>query len=241
MNGEESGTVIASALGFCEVDDPAMLGRFQLACTPDNPLWDARRGGIVWTENHLRPITFPGWVTDFAGASNEEEIIDKANNLRSLSDLDGAWWWWPIKVGETDVQRLLVGKCAYGKGMYLIHFFDKIIGLKWDAPTRNLTLRPFVAWEKFDYENLKFGSLDMDLSYENTTNGAAVTLKHNQPQFTSLEIILRAPKQTLECKLISAPKNCSLVKGSEYFGKPTWELMLKDIDDVSITVKVQWD
>jgi len=102
-------------------------------------------------------------------------------------------------------------------------------------------LRPFVAWERFDYSDLKYGSLEINVSYENTAVGAKVALKHNQDKLDTLKIVLRAPLGTKQCIVTSAPKGCLLQKGRDYFGRPTWELILKDQLKTSVKVNVQWN
>lgn len=82
---------------------------------------------------------------------------------------------------------------------------------------------------------------DLGNNLVNAGVGAAVSLKHNQPQLNSMKIVLRAPVGTSGCKLMNAPNGCELVEGAEYFWKPSWELILKDIKEPAVKLEVQWE
>jgi len=237
VEGEESGTVIASALGYCAQDDQAMLARFKFGSSKNNPSWNSEVGGMMWKD---RCITFPGYTTEFAAASTEDELKNKMNKLLNVSDVDGSWWWWPMSLQELGVEkRAWVGKCGWANGTFLIHFYDKILGLNWNAPNKTLSFRPFIPWEKFSYQNLTYGSLHLDVAYENTAKGAVVNIDNKQ-DINTFDITLRAPVGTKQCKIINAPKSSKLTQSTDYFGKPTWKVSLNNVKQGEVKLEVAW-
>jgi hypothetical protein len=236
-DGEESITTILPFLGFCCADDAEVLNFKKFACSPDNPLWDPITEGIFFGG---RRITMPGFNSELAAASSEKELSQVLEKLCSFVDADGQWWWWPMDKGQTDVRRGSAGKCGWGQGLFVIQFLTTVLGIKWDAPTGNLTIKPFVPWDHFKAENIIFGSLSLDLEYHNSDQGTKITLIHNQSNLKKLDIIVRVPCETTDCEVNSSSSACSLHREMPYFDKDTWRLSIKDTSQQKVSIDLSW-
>ena len=221
-DGEESGSTVAPTLGFCPADDPALLHYKQFAATTENPKWSAERQGIIWENSGW--ITTPGFMSELAGAADEEQLAALLDKQCTLVDVDGGWWWWPLHVEQDEASRGPTGRCGWGTGVFLLHFVHTILGVNWDAPTQALTIKPFVPWTAFSFQGLRVGALQLDLAYRASKADVTVEVTHNQPQLQSLRLVLRVPEAMRDCRLIGASADCALAEGTPYFGKPTWEV-----------------
>lgn len=237
-DGEESVTNIAPFLGFCSADDPAMLRFQKFACSENNPIWDNTTKAFVWENQY---VTSPGFITLLASSDTEKELVTNLDRLCALADVDGQWWWWPLEKNSTGMRRAWAGKCGWATGVFLIRFVNSIAGVDWDAPAKTLTVKPFVPWDDFECSGLKLGSLRLDMNYHNNKKGAKIVLSHNQPMINELAIILRAPSDTNNCKMIQSTADYKLTKGKPYYGKQTWEILIKDLVKSSTEVQLEWN
>jgi hypothetical protein len=236
-DGEESDTTIASFLGFGEADDPAMVRFQKFACSPANPLWYPIPQGLAWGK---WGTTFPGFITELASADTEDRLAAKLEKLCGLADVDGQWWWWPMGQDSTDVKRGWVGKTGWATGVFLVRFIHDILGVRWDAPTKALSFKPFVPWADFEYSGLRVGSLKLDVQYENRGTGVRVDLAHNQAQLNEVTVVLRAPAGAPDCRVVKSSVDCQLKKGTPYYGRPTWEIVFRRIQGAPVQVEVEW-
>lgn len=237
-DGEESGSTIAPCLGFCEPDDPLLLRYKRFSCTPDNPLWDAVAEGIRWGDE---AITMPGFISQLAAADFDAALSATLHKLCGLADVDGEWWWWPMRPGSREVLRAhKVGKCGWATGVFLLHFVHTLLGVRWDAPTRRLTLKPFVPWDNYRYAGLRLGSLELDIAYENTGARAAVRIRHNQERLDEIKIVLMAPIRKAHRVLRASPP-CAVREGEPFYNRPTREIAFTDLTDAEIVVELAWE
>lgn len=237
-DGEESGTTIAPFLGFCPADDPALVGYKRFGASPENPFWDEIGRGINWEGCGT---TTPGFMSELAGARTEWELAGKLDKLLSLADVDGQWWWWPREPKKPELIRARCGKCGWGTGVFLIQLLHNHVGITWDAPTAQLSIRPFVPWEEFAVAGLSYGGLRLDLKYRNGLESAAVEIRHNRKEIKELVVGLRAPDGTTACRLKRASPDCRLREGPEYFGKRTWEAVFAGVGAPAVSVAVAWE
>lgn len=236
-DGEESDTTIAPFLGFGEADDRAMVRFQKFACSPANPLWYQIPQGLAWGK---WGTTFPGFITELASADTEDGLAAKLEKLCGLADVDGQWWWWPMEQNSTDVKRGWVGKTGWATGVFLVRFIHDILGVRWDAPTKALSFKPFVPWTDFEYSGLRVGSLKLDVKYENRGTGVRVDIAHNQAHLNEVTVVLRAPAGTSDCRMVKSSADCLLRKGTPYYGRPTWEIAFRQIPSSPVQVEVEW-
>jgi hypothetical protein len=237
-DGEESGTTIAPFLGFCEADDPDLVNFKRFAGSPENPLWDPVTRGIAWEKT--MGTTFPGFTTELSGARTEAELARAIGKLCGLADVDGQWWWWPMKPGNPAVVRGLAGKCGWATGVFLIQFLRTILGVRWDAPTGTLTVKPFAPWRSFGYSGLVLGSMRLDLAIRRDARTTRVAIAHNQESLPDLRVILRAPAGTRDARLVSCSPRGAIVPAPVYFGRPTWEIRFSNVTQQQVRARVRW-
>ena len=237
-DGEESGSTIAPCLGFCSADDAALLRYKQFAATPDNPLWSEEKRGIIWGGSGY--ITTPGYMSELAGAAGEDQLSVLMDKLCTLVDVDGQWWWWPLNVDEEEAGRGPTGMCGWGTSVYLLRLVHTNLGVDWDAPSKLLTIKPFVPWKSFEYDGLRVGALQLSLTYRASEKGVTIDILHNQPRLDALRLVVRVPKTARDCSVVRSSVDCTLTQGAPYFGKPAWELVFSDVTDPRLSVELSW-
>ncbi|MFB3881372.1 MAG: glycoside hydrolase family 125 protein [Armatimonadota bacterium] len=212
-DGEETDVALMPFYGFCEPDDPALLNHSRLAVSPENPFYAPGLEGIWWGDHHQPAATFPGWMTGLAGASTEDEVTQRLELIRRLTDHDGSIWWWPYQYPETDPtqvrrrdpwftldvrgqqQEIGPGKSGWAAGVYLCLFVHNILGIRVDVPARQVALRPFCPWPEFSWTDCRLGSSRFDFEYRNQGNAIeAGIVNRNEQQFEAV-IELNLPDQ----------------------------------------------
>jgi hypothetical protein len=212
-DGEESDTNLMPFYGFCESDEAAYLNHARAGLTPQNPYYAAPFNGIWWFGQNLRWVstTFPGWMTGLAGCSNEHELHEHLERIRTLVDADGSIWWWPYAYGTTDPtrpDRLPVGgKCGWAAGVYLCLFVHNILGLSLDLPSRRISLRPFCPWEQFRWSNCRLGHGVFDIHYQKEQARIVGEIWNRNPMDFDgmIELMLPEGAALTACKLNGHP------------------------------------
>ena len=216
-DGEEVATSYAPFLGFCEVDDPAMLNYKRFALTPRNRLYAPAVDGVYWLDGEepfsgwWGGVTFPGsWPAGLAAAASESEVRSRLNRVRRVTDLDGSFWWWPYCHGATDAADVRrrdgdadVGKTAYAASLWCVLFMTKVIGLSVDAPARAVRFAPFSPWDRFSWERCRLGQAWFDLSYTRT-NGSIrgeIVNRNGEAWAGVLELVLPEGCTSAACRL----------------------------------------
>jgi hypothetical protein len=202
-DGEESDLTLAAFYDFCEVDSPAYLDAAREATSPANPYAIAELEGIWWyAHGKWSSATFPGWMTALAGSQDEAEMLRHLERIRTLTDADGSFWWWPhphdSKV-HLDHPLRTNSKCGWAAGVYLCLFTRHILGLSVDAPERIVRFHPFLPWSQFSWQGCRLGSMKFDCSYKQIENEISVLLRNAMPYPVNVkfEVILPDGAQPL--------------------------------------------
>ena len=169
-DGEESDVSLMPFYDFTSADDERLVHFSKLVLHESNPLYSKKLDGIWWYDQQWFPITSPGWVSALSGADTEQALSDYLHKLRLRTDVDGSFWWWTNKYGETDpanVTRLEGGapKCGWAAGAYICHFVHDIIGLDVNNIKREVDFKPFVPWNSFNWKGYRSGNSTFDIAY----------------------------------------------------------------------------
>jgi hypothetical protein len=180
-DGEESDTTLMPFYGFCEPDEPAYLNHARLAVTAENPYYFEKGKGIWWyAHGKWSSATFPGWMTALAGADTEEELQARLQTIRSLTDADGSFWWWPYRhdaAAAREPSRASV-KCGWAAGVFACLFVNRILGIEVDVPAAQVALRPFSPWDEFSWRDCRMGAGAFHFSYRKSASGAVAEIEN---------------------------------------------------------------
>jgi hypothetical protein len=193
-DAEESDVTLAAFYGFCSIDDPAYRNAAHEAIAPSNPYAIAELEGIWWYAHaKWSSATFPGWTTALAGSQDEAETLRHLERIRTLTDADGSFWWWPYRHdAQLDLGRPLRtnSKCGWAAGVYVCLFTRHILGISVDAPSHTLAFRPRPPWDEFTWNSCRMGSMECDYSYKRT--GRCIVLKVRNRTGHALQVSLQA-------------------------------------------------
>jgi hypothetical protein len=209
-DGEESDTTLMPFYGFCEPDEAAYLNHARLAVTPENPYYFEKGKGIWWyAHGKWSSATFPGWTTALAGADTQEELLARLQTIRTMTDADGSFWWWPYRhdaPAAPHPSRASV-KCAWAAGVFACLFVNRILGIDVDVPAAEVALRPFSPWDEFSWRDCRMGSSMFHFSYRKTAGGAVAEIKNlNSVAYRGvIELPLPAGSQLAACSLNGRP------------------------------------
>jgi hypothetical protein len=199
-DGEESETTLMPFYGFCQSDDSRLLNHAALAMTTQNPLYSPALDAIWWFNAKWSSATFPGWITALAGASDEQELQNRLDRIRSLIDLDGSPWWWPYPYDSKERSRVLradvARKCGWGAAVYLCRFIHDVLGLSADAPSRTVNFSPFTPWRTFAWKDAKLGAMKFDVAFDNNDREVSATIVNHNPHPYSTTVTLTPPKNS---------------------------------------------
>jgi hypothetical protein len=168
-DAEESDVTLASFYEFCEQDDEAYLNAAREAISPSNPYAIKEAEGIWWyAHGKWSSATFPGWTTALASSAKESEFVRHLDRIRTLTDADGSFWWWPYQHDSPPkIEHPLRtnSKCGWAAGVYVCYFTRHILGLSVDMPKHRVNFRPFLPWPDFSWKDCRLGGLQLDCSY----------------------------------------------------------------------------
>lgn len=179
-DGEESDTILMPLYGYTSYDNETYKHYMQFSLSPHNPTYNPESRGIQWGDHSA--CTFPGYmngmgmITDSASLSGEDGYLTR---IRQLTDADGSLWWWPYNNGAAygDVVRHNnCGKCGWASGVYTGLFVSDILGLAYDAPSRQLSFRPFSPSSSFTWDKVKLGSGYFSVAYRKTEDSVQATI-----------------------------------------------------------------
>lgn len=169
-DGEESDTTLIPFYGYKSYDDETVRNYAKFTASTANPTYGEQCRGIKWGKES--GATFPGYTTLFSGVVDEETMNGERGfmrELKRLNDLDGSWWWWPYNCGAPtgEVKRLnSCGKCGWAAGVFTSMFVTQILGIRYDAPTKKLSFRPFSPCSDFEWKNARWGNSTFDILYK---------------------------------------------------------------------------
>ena len=162
--GEESDTTLIPIYGYATYDSATYKNYTRFAASPHNTAYNPATRCISWGI----PATFPGYITAFANvvdAGSMSGAEGYLTEIRRHTDVDGSIWWWPYAAGHAygDVHRKdadpdYPGKCGWGSGVWVMLFVGEILGLRYDAPARRLSFRPFSPSGDFRWDDFRLGA-----------------------------------------------------------------------------------
>lgn len=172
-DGEESDTTLIPFYQFLASDDPLYQHTLAFAANSANPTYSEEIKGITWGLES--GATFPGFIIVLMSElDNEKGFSNRLQELFSLADLDGSWWWWPYRLGASrgDVVRDFgCGKCGWAAGIFVSMLLSQYFGLTFIKGV--LQINPIPNLE-FTWSKLHFGkvflSIECTKRYLNITN-----------------------------------------------------------------------
>ncbi|MDD3172724.1 MAG: hypothetical protein PHF63_03555 [Herbinix sp.] len=194
-DGEESDTTLIPFYKYKSYDDGVVRNYAKFTTSQENPTYGTECRGIKW--GNESGATFPGYTTAFAGIVDSETMNGDRGYMRELKrlvDIDGSWWWWPYKCNTKtgDVVRLnCCGKCGWASGVFASMFMTQILGIQYDAPSKQLNFRPFSPCSNFVWQNARTGSGKFDFSYQENIDmiSVSVTNRGKEAVTAVIEII----------------------------------------------------
>jgi hypothetical protein len=219
-DAEESDVTLAPFYEFCEPDDEAYLNAARVAISPSNPYAIKEVEGVWWyAHGKWSSATFPGWTTALASSGNKTELIRHLERIRTLTDADGSFWWWPYQHDSPPkIEHPLRtnSKCGWAAGVYVCYFTGHILGLSVDMPSHRLSFRPFLPWSEFSWNDCRLGSVEFDCSYVRREGDITMTIRNRtaQPLEASFEAIL--PKGARVLRTLRADKTVDSRQTNRY-------------------------
>ena len=205
-DGEETDTTLSGFYDFLSMDDPRLQRFIRFAFTEHNPGFHQQSKGIIWQrygdDAPIQPFgvinsyaTFPSYITRLAGCSDEESMVgsDGAMTLiRSLTDANGALWWWPYSERADDsVLQRQPGQCGWATAVLVALLQSDFFGIKYCAPERLLTFQPFSPSSSYRWKGIRFGASVFDASFARSADGFAARLSN--PNNHSIRVVARFP------------------------------------------------
>jgi hypothetical protein len=215
-NGEEAFTTLAPFFGFCEADDPALINHAKLAFTEENPLYEPAVDGIWWGERGDRysGATTPGQMAMLVANNDEEELRQRLDQLRTITDLDGSIWWWPYLYPCNDrlnVRRrdwpVDTSKSGFTMAIAATLLVNNVLGLAVDVPGRRVSLRPFSPWGEFSWTGAKLGHSLFDVAYQKKDRQVTgrITNRNDVPYVATIELLLDKEQELRAAALNGTP------------------------------------
>lgn len=194
-DGEESDTILMPLYGYTPYDNMTYRHYMQFSLSPNNPTYNLESRGIQWGDHSA--CTFPGYmsgmgmITDANSMSGEEGYFTQ---IRKLTDVDGSLWWWPYsneaRYGDV-VRHNTCGKCGWASGVFGGLFVSQILGLTYDATSRQLSFRPFSPTSSFTWERVRLGSGTFSVSFRNVDDSVDATVTNHGDQTITAVVELR--------------------------------------------------
>jgi hypothetical protein len=248
-DGEESDTTLAPLYGYLDFDNPAYKNYTRFAMSEHNTAYYPITRGIAWGEKPEAlyvKATFPGYITGLANVIDRESMVGESGamtEIRRLTDVDGSLWWWPY-AGEQPVygrpaRMNVAGKCGWAAGVFVGLFIDQFLGLKYDAPTRSLSYRPFSPSSSFTWEDFRLGSSRFSAGYSRSPGGVEASISnHNGHEvLVRLELILNKNGAAKKIHVNGKESKMGFERG-RFLGRNTIAFQIKLAKGETIRIKV---
>lgn len=131
--------------------------------------------------------------------SDEKDLLASLEQIRSITDLDGAIWWWPYLTPASESRDIRrrdwpsdTSKAAYTAATYLSLFVNNVLGLRVDVPARTIAFRPFRPWNEFSWDRARLGRAVLDCAYRAGNGGVfgRVVNRNSEAYEVSAELTL---------------------------------------------------
>lgn len=192
-DGEESDTTLIPVYGYESYDHEVYKNYTRFALSEHNEVYNPETRGIRWGVD----ATMTGYITGFANVVDKETMNGTTGymtEIKKLVDMDGSFWWWPYfpKAKYGQVCRMYTGsdfneffdfdqkdyggKSGWASGVFVCLFIQEILGVRYDAPTKTLSFRPFSPSSSFRWDNFRFGSGKFGVALTRTENTIVVEI-----------------------------------------------------------------
>ena len=175
----------------------------------------------------LAPATFPGYTTGFAGVVDAKTMSGERGfmtELKHLCDIDGSWWWWPYRLGaETgDVTRnFTCGKCGWAAGVFSTLFVTEIMGVRYDAPSKTLNLRPLSPSSDYRWERARVGSAVVTIAFTRHAGGAECQIENHNPHAITVNLSVPVDEERVYRVTSKGSRNLEIRPSQRFLGKPS--------------------
>jgi hypothetical protein len=179
-DGEESDTTLMPFYGFLADDDPTYRNTMRFAMSEHNRIYNPKVFAITWASEPIGPLdprvpaTTPGYNKGLCAGNDHESLFGEHGyftELRRITDADGAVWWWPygysgegpLEYGK--VARGVIGKAGWTAGVAATVFVSRFLGIRYDAPRRELRVTPHPAIGDFSWDLFPMGEDRFSVRY----------------------------------------------------------------------------
>jgi len=215
-DGEESDTTLIPVYGYERYDCEIYKNYTRFALSEYNIHYNPETKGIKWGND----ATMTGYMTALANVTDEASMSSKTGymtEIRKITDIDGSTWWWPYEIDGKygDVCRIpeewwriygisedhadayksinaeYPGKCGWASGVFISLFIQEFLGIKYDAPKKTVSFRPFSPSSSFTWRQFRIGSGIFSASYIKTDDYTQVKLVNENSH--NIKLILEIP------------------------------------------------
>lgn len=172
-DGEESDTTLMPFYGFMKYDDPLYAKTMEFSFSKENLNYNSSLHALKWIEV---PATSPGYNKGLCAGKDSLSLFGEDgyySELRRVTDADGSVWWWPYggpgnpEYGNVIRGFMNIGKSGWFAGVYTALFIDRFLGIRYDAPAKNLFFNPHPAISDFAWKDFPMGNDQFSLVYQN--------------------------------------------------------------------------
>jgi hypothetical protein len=178
-DGEESDTTLAPFYEFLREDNSIYKQSMKYAGSLNNPTYSKLSKGLSW--GNQSEATFPGYITILMGCKTKCEFKKKIDELFKITDLDGSWWWWPYKVGKSNLEISRFngcGKCGWASGVFGALSIKNILGIDYSYTHKKLEINLSNISPSYDWNQLKmpFGVMSIKVQRKNDGDYIQITI-----------------------------------------------------------------
>ena len=203
-DGEESDTTLMPFYGFLSYADETYRNTMRFSMTEHNLMYNPTVFAISWGGEPIGPLdkrvpaTTPGYNKGLCVGTDRESLFGPNGyftQLRRITDADGSVWWWPygnpgpVEYGK--VTRGVPGKAGWTAGVAATVIVSHFLGIRYDAPRRELHFTPHPAIGGFSWADFPMGHDRFSVSYR---QGVA-TFKNSAAQPVTFAAGSAAPVQ----------------------------------------------
>jgi len=222
-DGEESDTTLMPFYGYLPYDNPLYKNYTRFAASRHNVAYNPETRGIIWEtygENagvktvgpRVADATFPGYITALANVVHRESMVGTdgyMTEIRRLTDLDGSLWWWPYEKGARrgEVSARKFTESGWATGVFVSLFVSDFLGLRYDAPAKTITFRPFSPSSDFEWRDVRLGSGRFDAVVRRKPDAVMAELANHNSYAVTADIELILPEGQILKELRVGPRS----------------------------------
>ncbi len=171
--GEDSFTCMAPLYGLYEFDYKPWINLHRYSHSLFISNYDLEYQSLRELHYGMNPSA-TGNTLRLGGSVTRKEMCKSLGILFNRLDVSGSLFWWPRSVNK----RRCLTRCSQGQGSWIQQSMEQWLGIRMDAVSRVLTIRPQGMIDQIHLKQIRIGIFRFNIDWNETEAGTSFSIKN---------------------------------------------------------------